>query len=144
MEIRMFFLLFVLSSRRRNTSCELVTGVQTCALPSFPGDRVDLIMTVKQQQRVGDDFANTRFVSHTVLRNLRILAVDQRTENTSGEAAVAKTTTLEVEPKQAEAVALALEMGRLSLSLRSLARKRSEERRVGKECVSTCRSRWSP
>src|SRR3546814_14280351 len=25
-----------------------------------------------------------------------------------------------------------------------LARLRSEERRVGKECVSTCRSRWSP
>src|SRR3546814_18190863 len=24
------------------------------------------------------------------------------------------------------------------------ARERSEERRVGKECVSTCRSRWSP
>src|SRR3546814_3754715 len=24
------------------------------------------------------------------------------------------------------------------------ARPRSEERRVGKECVSTCRSRWSP
>src|SRR3546814_16647843 len=26
----------------------------------------------------------------------------------------------------------------------SEARRRSEERRVGKECVSTCRSRWSP
>src|SRR3546814_21133244 len=26
----------------------------------------------------------------------------------------------------------------------ALARARSEERRVGKECVSTCRSRWSP
>src|SRR3546814_12873740 len=25
-----------------------------------------------------------------------------------------------------------------------LGQKRSEERRVGKECVSTCRSRWSP
>src|SRR3546814_15420738 len=25
-----------------------------------------------------------------------------------------------------------------------LPEKRSEERRVGKECVSTCRSRWSP
>src|SRR3546814_15997546 len=24
------------------------------------------------------------------------------------------------------------------------AKQRSEERRVGKECVSTCRSRWSP
>src|SRR3546814_13291331 len=27
---------------------------------------------------------------------------------------------------------------------RNLAQRRSEERRVGKECVSTCRSRWSP
>src|SRR3546814_19696879 len=26
----------------------------------------------------------------------------------------------------------------------AIARGRSEERRVGKECVSTCRSRWSP
>src|SRR3546814_15861926 len=33
----------------------------------------------------------------------------------------------------------------LSSSLRTCsARSRSEERRVGKECVSTCRSRWSP
>src|SRR3546814_18567439 len=28
--------------------------------------------------------------------------------------------------------------------LRLVASARSEERRVGKECVSTCRSRWSP
>src|SRR3546814_6592268 len=27
---------------------------------------------------------------------------------------------------------------------RGFVRRRSEERRVGKECVSTCRSRWSP
>src|SRR3546814_14603890 len=27
---------------------------------------------------------------------------------------------------------------------REIAEHRSEERRVGKECVSTCRSRWSP
>src|SRR3546814_2487393 len=32
---------------------------------------------------------------------------------------------------------------RLSISSASR-RLRSEERRVGKECVSTCRSRWSP
>src|SRR3546814_7538844 len=30
------------------------------------------------------------------------------------------------------------------IAIRNLASKRSEERRVGKECVSTCRSRWSP
>src|SRR3546814_11786542 len=33
---------------------------------------------------------------------------------------------------------------RLALGLRGASvRRRSEERRVGKECVSTCRSRWS-
>src|SRR3546814_15058239 len=31
-----------------------------------------------------------------------------------------------------------------NLSLSLVAPLRSEERRVGKECVSTCRSRWSP
>src|SRR3546814_13720429 len=30
------------------------------------------------------------------------------------------------------------------LRLHEILRERSEERRVGKECVSTCRSRWSP
>src|SRR3546814_14817242 len=35
--------------------------------------------------------------------------------------------------------ALRLEAGEIVLR-----RPRSEERRVGKECVSTCRSRWSP
>src|SRR3546814_14310651 len=33
---------------------------------------------------------------------------------------------------------------RLAKRLRSADVQRSEERRVGKECVSTCRSRWSP
>src|SRR3546814_10942325 len=30
------------------------------------------------------------------------------------------------------------------LPMRQAGRDRSEERRVGQECVSTCRSRWSP
>src|SRR3546814_9026973 len=32
----------------------------------------------------------------------------------------------------------------LSILASILSNQRSEERRVGKECVSTCRSRWSP
>src|SRR3546814_2278778 len=32
---RLCFLSFFFSSRRRHTSCALVTGVQTCALPIF-------------------------------------------------------------------------------------------------------------
>src|SRR3546814_13958440 len=34
--------------------------------------------------------------------------------------------------------------GRIAPNTAPCARPRSEERRVGKECVSTCRSRWSP
>src|SRR3546814_1181316 len=42
----------------------------------------------------------------------------------------------------ADAKIQSFELG-LALQLRRIAG-RSEERRVGKECVSTCRSRWSP
>src|SRR3546814_17416969 len=35
-------------------------------------------------------------------------------------------------------------MAGIGYSKASLGEIRSEERRVGKECVSTCRSRWSP
>src|SRR3546814_12404164 len=38
---------------------------------------------------------------------------------------------------------LLLRAGMISID-RSKGRTRSEERRVGKECVSTCRSRWLP
>src|SRR3546814_15245057 len=34
--------------------------------------------------------------------------------------------------------------GEQAVSLGQYAADRSDERRVGKECVSTCRSRWSP
>ena len=34
--------------------------------------------------------------------------------------------------------------GRMSADLRQRIQNRSEERRVGKECLTQCRSRWSP
>src|SRR3546814_11545676 len=37
-----------------------------------------------------------------------------------------------------------VQSGRLDQRAVGVFRFRSEERRVGKECVSTCRSRWSP
>src|SRR3546814_14975044 len=45
-----------------------------------------------------------------------------------------------------EAVMAAKQFGRAGIAqlLDQRCRIRSEERRVGKECVSTCRSRWSP
>src|SRR3546814_17250474 len=47
-------------------------------------------------------------------------------------------------PEVAHIVDLSLRIGEMLLSSGAGAADRSEERRVGKECVSTCRSRWSP
>src|SRR3546814_2594677 len=50
------------------------------------------------------------------------------------------------ERKQAPAVTWAArgKGARVGNSVRLVSLSRSEERRVGQECVSTCRSRWSP
>ena len=83
----------------------------------FPGDRVDLILT---HQVSSDDGA--RHASETVLTNVRVLAVDQETNDQENAPRVAKTATLEVTPKQVEKIAVLRQLGALSLSLRSLAR----------------------
>jgi len=92
----------------------------------FPGDQVDLLVTYAVQDRPqpgqqnGGGATIEHKVSETVLRNVRVIAIDQRLDSKAGEATVAKTATFEVTPKQSEIVALANEMGKLSLSLRSL------------------------
>jgi pilus assembly protein CpaB len=58
---------------------------------------------------------------------VRVIAVDQKLDSKAGEAIVAHNVTLEVTPKQAEEIAVATELGKLSLSLRSLAPSPSEQ-----------------
>jgi pilus assembly protein CpaB len=65
--------------------------------------------------------------SETVLHDVRVLAVDQKLDNKASEPVVAQTATLEVTPKQSEIIAVASEMGKLSLSLRSLITPPGEE-----------------
>jgi pilus assembly protein CpaB len=60
-------------------------------------------------------------MSHTILRDVRVFAVNSETErstDTSGEQVSAKTVSLLVKPKQVESVNLAAELGKLRLSLR--------------------------
>jgi pilus assembly protein CpaB len=84
----------------------------------FPGDQVDILIT--HTPLSGNNEAQHK-ASETVLHDVRVIAVDQKLDSKGNEALVAHTATLEVTPKQSEIIAVATEMGKLSLSLRSLA-----------------------
>jgi pilus assembly protein CpaB len=88
----------------------------------FPGDRVDLLLT--QSVDGGGDGAPLK-VAETVLRNLRVLATDQRTDAVdpaTGKPVVQtySNVTLEVTPRMAEKITVAQTVGALSMSLRAL------------------------
>ena len=85
----------------------------------FPGDLVDMVLTYPVPAPLSGQ-SNTH-ASETILRDIRVLGIDQRLESKLGEAVIAHTATIEVTPKQSEMVNLATEMGKLSLSLRGLA-----------------------
>ncbi len=85
----------------------------------FPGDQVDILIT--HTPATGNNNEAPHKASETVLRDVRVIAVDQKLDSKGNEAFVAHTATLEVTPKQSEIIAVATEMGKLSLSLRSLA-----------------------
>ncbi|HVU29808.1 MAG TPA: Flp pilus assembly protein CpaB [Sphingomicrobium sp.] len=88
----------------------------------FPGDHVDLVLT---QQVSGGGEGPPLKVSETIVRNVRVLATDQRfTDKDADGKTVVKTAsnvTFEVTPKIAEKIAVAQSVGQLSLSLRSIA-----------------------
>lgn len=88
----------------------------------FPGDWVDVILTARVRVENSEGKAKERAFSETLLTDIRVLAIDQSVENEEGEADVGETATLEVTPKQVEKIAIALEIGLLSLSLHSLSR----------------------
>ncbi|MGZ8284279.1 MAG: Flp pilus assembly protein CpaB [Allosphingosinicella sp.] len=97
----------------------------------FPGDRVDIVLT---QEVAGGGDGDPLKVSETVMRNVRVLATDQRMDakGEDGKAVVQRFTmvTLEATPKLAEKIAVAQKIGDLSLSLRSIADNSAELERA--------------
>lgn len=106
------FLAAVLKPGRRAVTVNVSASTGVAGF-IFPGDKVDLVLS----REAGDK----RFVSETVLTDVRVVGIDQRTSNPNSEVLVPQTATLEVTPKQAEVVTMVTELGKLSLSLRSLA-----------------------
>src|SRR3546814_16641840 len=114
-----FMCVFFFSSRRRLTICALVTGVQTCALPIWLDDLLlDAVWLATRGRSQPSARGGTRVVDGSFA--IFVPAWD--------EAAVL--------PAMLRRTLAAWEGEDFRL--------RSEERRVGKEYVSTCRSRWSP
>jgi pilus assembly protein CpaB len=98
----------------------------------FPGDRVDLVLTQGIKQTIEGNIPNMVVdrrdlkVSETIIRNLRVLATDQRASpsvDEKGNTIVSnyKLVTLEVTPRLAEKISVAQAVGTISLSLRALA-----------------------
>ena len=110
------FLRVVLTPGARAIAIPVATGGASTGL-LFPGDRVDVILT---QNFKGESTVITRrSVSETVVENLRVLAIDTP-DAKAPSGSFGRTVTLEVTPQQAEKINVATELGKLSLTLRSV------------------------
>lgn len=116
------FLAAVLEPGMRAISVSVDEASSNAGLIS-PGDHVDLVLT--QTIAASGDPSGSRRVGETVLQDLRIIAMGRRLNGADSGTDIggpsAKTATLEATPAQAEKIALVTELGRISLSLRSLA-----------------------
>lgn len=86
----------------------------------LPNDFVDVIMTRKSETNNG---APAGFNTETILKNIRVLAIDQtiQEDEEGKKTRVGQTATLELTPQQAEIITVAQQMAdRLTLALRSI------------------------
>ncbi|MBE7637852.1 Flp pilus assembly protein CpaB [Sneathiella sp. P13V-1] len=113
------FLAAVLKPGKRAVSIQVdeTTGVAGFI---FPGDRVDVILTLEIIQE-NTESSRPRHASETILSNVRVVAMDQSTDDQEQQVVVRRIATLEVTPKQVEKISVSRALGRLSLSLRSIA-----------------------
>jgi pilus assembly protein CpaB len=97
----------------------------------FPGDRVDVVLT---QDVAGGGDGPPLKVSETIVRNMRVLATDQRTDSKGDdgktEVKISNNVTLEATPKIAEKIQVAQSMGQIALSLRSISDSTAELERA--------------
>src|SRR3546814_2184918 len=107
--------MFFFSSRRRHTRCALVTGVQTCALPICAKTDSNTLLA-------GPEFTAERSVASAPESVVDASASSEYLDLDCGSPIWHPDAQIEQYDND----------------------ERSEERRVGQECVSTCRTRWSP
>lgn len=80
----------------------------------LPGDFVDVLLT----RQDGAGYNNQAMQTDLLIAGVRVLAVDQTANESRNDAQVARAVTIEVTPEDGQKVALASQIGTLSLALR--------------------------
>src|SRR6516162_1489088 len=109
-----------------------VDAVSGAAGLIWPGDHVDVLLTQDAQTNGGSE--KERLVapqgpsSQTLLTDVRVIAIDQNLAQGAADSAgkLVRTVTLEVDQLQAQRIALASQMGKLSLAIRAATDQRVE------------------
>jgi pilus assembly protein CpaB len=96
-----------------------------------PGDHIDLLLS-HQVTPTNTEPPRQHDIAETILSDLRVIAVDQVSDDQNGKASVSKTITLEVSQKQAEVITVSKRIGALSFILRSLPRPDAKANQVAK------------
>ncbi|HEX5379055.1 MAG TPA: Flp pilus assembly protein CpaB [Phenylobacterium sp.] len=110
---------------RQSVAAEIATGMRAYAIAvndvssvgghALPGDRVDVVL----MRNIAPEDAEKKILrSEVVIQNVRLLGVGLNADPTSTKAETAATATLEVSVKDAQKLAIAADLGTLSLALR--------------------------
>jgi pilus assembly protein CpaB len=97
----------------------------------LPDDRVDVLLT-RRDKDAEKQTGVEKYVSDTILRNIRVLAIDQTIDDkNSNKTLLGKTATLELTQPQAEMLSLSRQVGTVSLALRSIRDSKTTAEGVG-------------
>jgi pilus assembly protein CpaB len=145
------FLKLVLPPGARAIAIPVTTGGASTGLLS-PGDRVDVVLTQNFKQEGQGSFDSRtpltrRSVSETIVQNLRVLAIDAppdpRTTGVGNNGGFGRTVTLEVTADQVEKINVAIELGKLSVALRSTHVAEDTRRGTVAEDSGTIKPQWA-
>ncbi|EKF44334.1 Flp pilus assembly protein CpaB [Nitratireductor indicus] len=112
------FMSAILPSGKRAVATQIAADTSAGGF-ILPNDFVDVIMTRRQQEAV----STGGFITETILKNIKVLAIDQtiQEDEEGRRVKVGETATLELTPEQAEIITVAQQMAdRLTLSLRAI------------------------
>lgn len=122
----------LISEGKRATAIR-VTDVAGVAGFILPGDSVDVIYTRDESSRRGGDGV---LLSDVLLQNVKVLGIDQDFNEQSSTPIVVSTVTVEVSNEDAQKLHVAMDAGRLSLTLRRIGEVDvAEERRISSKAL---------